>query len=81
MKANVVRRAESEDATVLARMVCAFRDYYEESEVWDVSHPTDVVGPDGKTFELEHAWAENFVTMRSGEATGLAHFECVVFGG
>ena len=56
-------------------------DYYEESEVWDVSHPTDVVGPDGKTFELEHAWAENFVTMRSGEATGLAHFECVVFGG
>ena len=44
-------------------------------------HPTDVVGPDGKTFELDHAWAENFMTMRSGDATGLAHFECVVFGG
>jgi hypothetical protein len=56
-------------------------DYYEEGEVWDVSHPTDVVGPDGKTFELEHAWAENFVTMRSGNDTGLAHFECVVFEG
>ena len=56
-------------------------DYHEEGEVWDVSHPTQVVGPDGKPFELEHAWAENFVTLRSGGAAGLAHFECVVFEG
>jgi hypothetical protein len=54
-------------------------DYHVEGEVWDVSHPTDVVGPDGVTFELDHAWAENFTRLRSDGRAGLAHFECVVF--
>ena len=32
MKAGVVRQAEREDATAVARLICAFRDYYEERE-------------------------------------------------
>jgi ribosomal protein S18 acetylase RimI-like enzyme len=32
LKADLVRRAESEDATVVAGLICAFRDYYEERE-------------------------------------------------
>jgi hypothetical protein len=53
-------------------------DFHVEGEVWDVSHPTRVVGPDGKAFEFDHDWAENFVRLRTGDETGLAHFECVV---
>jgi hypothetical protein len=53
-------------------------DYHEEGEAWDVSHPTEVVDPSGRRFEFNHAWAENFVRVRSGDATGLGHFECVV---
>lgn len=56
-------------------------DYHEEGEVWDVSRPTEVIGPDGRAIELEHAWAESFTALRSGDARGLAHFECVVFEG
>jgi hypothetical protein len=55
-------------------------DYHEEGEVWDVSHPTQVVDTSGRAFEFDHAWAENFVRIRSGDATGLGHFECVVIG-
>ena len=33
---------------------------------------------DGKTFEFDHDWAENFVRLRAGDESGLAHFECVV---
>jgi ribosomal protein S18 acetylase RimI-like enzyme len=32
LKADLVRRAESEDAAAVARLICAFRDYYEERE-------------------------------------------------
>lgn len=53
-------------------------DYHEEGEVWDVSHPTEVVTADGRRFEFDHAWAENFTRLSSGERSGLAHFECVV---
>ena len=53
-------------------------DYHQEGEVWDVSHPTQIVRADGSTFEFDHDWAENFTRLRSGDATGLAHYECVV---
>jgi hypothetical protein len=53
-------------------------DYHVEGEVWDVSHPTEIVDEDGKTFEFDHDWAENFVRLRTGDESGLAHFECVV---
>jgi hypothetical protein len=53
-------------------------DYHEEGEVWDVSHPTEVVDSTGRRFEFEHAWAENFTRLTSVGQTGLAHFECVV---
>ncbi len=53
-------------------------DYHVEGEVWDVSHPTEVVGADGVAFEFDHAWAENFTRLTSDGAHGLAHFECVV---
>ena len=54
-------------------------EYHQEGEVWDVTHPTlirDVAT--GREFEFAHDWAENFTLVRSGEATGLAHYECVV---
>jgi hypothetical protein len=53
-------------------------DFHVEGEVWDVSHPTRIVDEDGKAFEFDHDWAENFVRLRSGRESGLAHFECVV---
>jgi hypothetical protein len=57
-------------------------DQHVEGEVWDVSHPTQIVDADGETFEFDHAWAENFTRFTSdgpnGPQQGLAHFECVV---
>jgi hypothetical protein len=53
-------------------------DYHEEGETWDVSHPTQVVDTTGRSFEFDHAWAESFVRVKSGAASGLGHFECVV---
>lgn len=54
-------------------------EYHVEGEVWDVSHPTRVVDTDGKEFEFNAAWAENFVRLAGPDGeTGLAHFECVV---
>lgn len=53
-------------------------DYHEEGETWDVSHPTQVVDETGRMFEFDHAWAESFVRVSSGGASGLGHFECVV---
>jgi hypothetical protein len=53
-------------------------DYHEEGEVWDVSHPTQVVRSDSTAFEFDHAWAESFTRLRSGDQSGLAHYECVV---
>ena len=49
-----------------------------EGETWDVSDPTQVVDAQGRAFEFDHAWAENFTRLRSDGAAGLAHFECVV---
>lgn len=48
-----------------------------EGEVWDVSHPTTIVGPDGRSFEVDNDWAENFTLLRHAGAVGLAHHECV----
>jgi hypothetical protein len=56
-------------------------DFHVEGEVWDVSHPTDIVDDSGTTFEFDHDWAESFVRLEHGEGGGLAHFECVVIRG
>jgi hypothetical protein len=53
-------------------------DHHVEGEVWDVSHPTTIVDADGKAFEFDHAWAENFTRLTCDGKRGLAHFECVV---
>ena len=53
-------------------------DYHVEGEVWDVSHPTQITDDSGRTFEFDHAWAENFTRLTSDGRAGLAHFECVV---
>ena len=53
-------------------------NYHIEGEVWDVSDPTKVVDADGKVFEFDHAWAENFTRLTCAGQEGLAHFECVV---
>jgi hypothetical protein len=56
-------------------------EYHEEGEVWDVSHPTTLVGADGESFEFANDWAESFTRVTSDGEVGLAHFECVVIGG
>jgi hypothetical protein len=48
--------------------------------VWDASHPTKVVEPDGTVKEFPGAWAESFTRLHSDDQVGLAHYECVVFG-
>jgi hypothetical protein len=48
-----------------------------EGEVWDVTHPTDVVDASGRRFAFDHHWAENFVRLDSEGAVGLAHYEAV----
>ena len=52
-------------------------DQHVEGEVWDVSHPTTLVDPSGRSFEFEHDWAESFTLLRHAGTTGLAHYECV----
>jgi ribosomal protein S18 acetylase RimI-like enzyme len=37
LEADLVRRAESEDAADVARLICAFRDYYGDSEPDDAA--------------------------------------------
>ena len=54
------------------------RRLHVEGETWDVSHPTEVVDEQGRRFEFDHAWAENFTRLTSDGQTGLAHYECVV---
>ena len=53
-------------------------DLHVEGEVWDVTHPSEIVDAGGRRFEFDHAWAENFTLLTSNGHTGLAHFECVV---
>jgi hypothetical protein len=43
-----------------------------------VSHPTRITDSDGRSFEFDHAWAENFTRLTCDGQRGLAHFECVV---
>ncbi len=40
--------------------------------------PTRIVDSDGRSFEFDHAWAENFTRLTCDGQRGLAHFECVV---
>ncbi|HCU99586.1 MAG TPA: hypothetical protein DGL25_00165 [Dehalococcoidia bacterium] len=54
-------------------------EYHAEGEVWDASHPQKIVEADGTEREFDHAWAESFTLLRSGNSLGLAHFEAVVF--
>jgi hypothetical protein len=49
-----------------------------EGEIWDISHPTLVVDAEGRSFEFDHAWAQNFTRLTCNGQRGLAHFECVV---
>jgi hypothetical protein len=49
-----------------------------EGEVWDVSHPTTITTSDGRSFEFDHDWAENFVLLDGPSGPGLAHYECVL---
>ena len=37
-----------------------------------------IVDSDGRSFEFDHAWAENFTRLTCDGQRGLAHFECVV---
>ncbi len=53
-------------------------DLHVEGEVWDVTHPTQIIDEAGNAFEFDHDWAESFVLLRTEEEIGLAHFECVV---
>ncbi len=54
-------------------------EYNVEGEVWDASDPQKIVEADGTEREFDHAWAESFTRLRSGDQVGLAHFEAVVF--
>jgi hypothetical protein len=54
-------------------------EFHAEGEVWDVSHPTDIIDPSGRTFRVQHDWAESFVRLTAEDGqVGLAHYECVV---
>ena len=52
-------------------------DEHFEGEVWDVGHPTTIIDASGRSFEVEHDWAESFVLLQHGGSAGLAHYECV----
>ena len=54
------------------------RRLHVEGEVWDVTHPTQIIDAAGNGFEFDHDWAESFVRLRPEDESGLAHFECVV---
>ena len=54
-------------------------EYHEEGEVWDCTHPTKIINSEGEEDEFDHAWAESFTLLRSGDDVGLTHLEAVVF--
>jgi len=55
-----------------------------EGEVWDVSHPTQVLDLDGKPVpQKQGAWAETFarfVNLDDPDETGMGLLECVIAG-
>ena len=54
---------------------------HHEGEVWDVSHPTDVVDPTGWFVPRPDAWAEHFATcinLDDPDDRGFGHLECVL---
>jgi hypothetical protein len=54
---------------------------HSEGEVWDVSHPVDVVDPAGWFVPRPDAWAEHFATcvnLDDPADRGFGHLECVL---
>ena len=54
---------------------------HREAEVWDVSHPVEVVDPRGLFRPRPDAWAEQYATcvnLDDASDTGFGHLECVV---
>ena len=52
-----------------------------EGEVWDVTHPVDVVDPRGVFRPRRDAWAEQFARVTNLDDptdTGFGHLECVI---
>lgn len=52
-----------------------------EGEVWDVSHPVEVVDPQGWFRQRPDAWAEEFATcvnLADPSDAGFGHMECVL---
>ena len=52
-----------------------------EGEIWDVTHPVDVVDPAGWFQQRPDAWAENFATcvnLDDPSDVGFGHLECVL---
>lgn len=56
-------------------------EQHSEGEVWDVSHPVDVVDPAGWFVPRPDAWAEHFATcinLDDPADRGFGHLECVL---
>lgn len=56
-------------------------DDHGEGEVWDVTHPVDVVDPAGWFRQRPDAWAESFATcvnVDDPRDRGFGHLECVL---
>lgn len=56
-------------------------DDHHEGEVWDVTHPIDVLDPAGWFAPRADAWAENFATcvnLDDPSDRGFGHLECVL---
>ena len=54
---------------------------FHEGEVWDVSHPTHVVDPQGWFLQRPDAWAEEFArceNLDDPRDRGFGHMECVL---
>lgn len=54
---------------------------HHEGEVWDVSHPVDVVDPAGWFAPRPDAWAEHYATcvnLQDPADRGFGHLECVL---
>jgi hypothetical protein len=57
-------------------------DEHHEGEVWDVSHPTRIVDPQGRA-RPRNAWAETWgriTNLDDLSDVGHGHLECVVLG-
>ena len=56
-------------------------DDHHEGEIWDVTHPIEVLDPAGWYVPRDDAWAENFATcinLDDPDDRGFGHLECVL---